>query len=210
MNDQSWHQHVKNKNREDIIESAKELFFKDGFFLQVSVKDVCSLAGISRVTFYKHFSSMDDLIFEVQMTVMNEMVQYIESKDRTELTGRERLGLLLHAWIDYAQQYKRHMKFIIFFDLYYEADEFNDELRQRYESFIRQRKENHFLKSVIVRGMEDGSIREDADPNRTGMLIFTMMMGLLQRMSITQPHETDAFEDIAVSVVGMVMRSIEK
>ena len=108
----SWHQNVRSKNREEIIASGRKLFFKNNF-LNVNIKDVCTLAGVSRVTFYKHFKSIDELIFQVQIDILNNMADFIIARDRDEASGLERLKMVLCAWIDFAKELKDQMKFIV-------------------------------------------------------------------------------------------------
>lgn len=209
MND-SWHKNVKSKNREEIVRAGKSLLF-ERTLLNVSVKDVCELAGVSRVTYYKHFNSLDELIFEVQMDVLQEMTQYIQSGDVPESSGKARVEHMLYAWVEYAQKYKDQMKYIIFFDLYYEAYQSNEELKRKYEDFVREERSNHCLGIAIRAGIEDGSLRGSLDPVKTGHYIFQTMMGLLQRMSITTavPEDVEFYSEITNSVVKMVMNSIE-
>lgn len=207
----SWHQNVKNKNREEIIAAGKELFLKYNFF-NVNIKDVCTLAGISRVTFYKHFKTIDELIFEVQMDILKNMTQFLNGKDKCEASGKERIQRMLYGWIDFAKNHKDQMKFIVLFDLYYEAYDSNEELKSKYENFIIEGKNQIVLNEAIIKGIKDKSLREDIDPIKTGYYIFQTIMGLLQRMSYTKlpiNNDTVTFDDIAVSVVEMILNSIK-
>jgi AcrR family transcriptional regulator len=207
----SWHETVKNKNRDEIIAAGKELFLKHNF-LNVNIKDICTLAGISRVTFYKHFKSIDELIFEVQIDILNNMVDFIVSRDNSKASGIERLKMILYAWIDFAKEFKEQMKFIILFDLYYESYDSNEELKLKYEKFISEESHKDFLNSAIVKGIEDNSLRADLDPVKTGYYIFQTIMGVLQRMSCTiLPNNNDAvtFEDITQLVVEMIINSVK-
>ncbi|GJM71719.1 hypothetical protein HMSSN036_39350 [Paenibacillus macerans] len=96
---ENWHQTLKNKNREELIAAGKELFMKQSF-LNVNIKDVCGRAGVSRVTFYKHFQSMDELIFEVQMELLESMTEFVQRTAAGALNGKEQLRSMLDAWID--------------------------------------------------------------------------------------------------------------
>jgi len=130
----TWHKNKKNKNREDIIIAGRNLFLKNNF-INVNIKDICNLAGVSRVTFYKHFKSIDELIFEVQIDILNNMTDFIISRDDVKASGIERLKMVLNAWVDFAKEYKEQMKFIVLFDLYYDA---NEKVNCMYEKFISQ------------------------------------------------------------------------
>lgn len=208
----SWHEKLRNKNREEIILAGKELFLKSNF-LNVNIKDVCNLAGISRVTFYKHFKSIDELIFEVQIDILNNMTRFISDRDSLNATGRERIETMLYAWIEFGKLNKSYIKFIILFDLYYESFEKNAELKSQYENFVSTSKNKDFFNSAISVGIKDGSLRSDLDTVKTGYYIFQTIMGLLQRMSYTmlpvKEDEVITFDDITKSVVEMIMKSIK-
>jgi len=203
----SWHQNVRSKNREEIIASGRKLFFKNNF-LNVNIKDVCTLAGVSRVTFYKHFKSIDELIFQVQIDILNNMADFIIARDRDEASGLERLKMVLCAWIDFAKEFNDQMKFIVLFDLYYDTSE---ELNSMYENFISQESDKDFLHSIINKGIEDKSLRSDLDPIKTEYYIYQTITGVLQRMSYTKlprKYGVVSFDEIAFSVVDMIISSI--
>ncbi|PUB28969.1 TetR family transcriptional regulator [Promicromonospora sp. AC04] len=66
---------VQGSMRERLIEAANELFYAQGL-RAVSVDKVIDRAGTTKVTFYRHFQSKDDLI-----------VAYLESRAKGERDG---------------------------------------------------------------------------------------------------------------------------
>ena len=204
----SWHQNLKNKNREEIISAGRELFLKNNF-PNVNIRDVCTLAGVSRVTFYKHFKSIEQLIFEVQINILNNMTDFIIARDNIHASGIERLKLVLHAWMEFAKKFKDQMKFIVLFDLYYDT---NEEVNFKFENFISEENDKDFLHSIIHNGIEDKSFRSDLDPIITGYYIYQTITGVLQRMSYTKlpkKYGGVSFDDIALSVIDMIINSIK-
>lgn len=208
----SWHQNIKNKNREEIIAAAKKLFLEYNF-LNVNIKDVCELAGISRVTFYKNFKSLDELIFEVQMSILIHMDSFIRDSDDNGISGIERIRKMLYAWVEFAKKYKDEMKYIILFDLYFEAYDSNSELKTRFESFIRVDSSNASFSSAISAGIEDGSLKRELHPIKTGYFIYQTVMGLLERMSSSKiPVNSEVivtYDDIVIPVIEMIISSIK-
>ncbi|AKN33726.1 TetR family transcriptional regulator [Clostridium carboxidivorans P7] len=207
----NWHEKVKNKNRDEIISAGKELFLKYNF-LNVNIKDLCTLAGVSRVTFYKYFDSIEELIFEIHVDILNNMKQWIKSVDKLDASGIERLRLILNAWVDFGKQNKDQMKFIILFDLYYECYNPNEALKLRRENFLSKEINDHFLNSVINTGIKDRSLRGDLDVIKTGCYIFSTIMGVLQRMSSTAllyENQDTIFEEVAQSVVESILNYIK-
>ncbi|PJI08652.1 MULTISPECIES: TetR/AcrR family transcriptional regulator [Clostridium] len=206
----SWHEKVRNRNREEIIEAGKKLFLKYNF-IDVNIKDVCSEANVSRVTFYKYFKSIDELVFEVQMNILRNMVHCIMSSIKKESNGKEMIQDMLYAWINFAKDYKAEMKFIFLFDFYYSSHDLNEELKSKYENFIFEDNSSNFFNEAINKGIVDKSLKSDLDPIKVGCSIFQILMGVLQRMTYTNlpvKHNAVTDEDIAKSVVDMIINSI--
>lgn len=204
----TWHKNKKNKNREDIIIAGRNLFLKNNF-INVNIKDICNLAGVSRVTFYKHFKSIDELIFEVQIDILNNMTDFIISKDDVQASGIQRLKTVLNAWVDYAKEYKEQMKFIVLFDLYYDR---NEKVNSMYDNFIGEENDKDFLHSIVNKGIKDKSLRQDLDSTKTEYYIYQTITGVVQRMSYTRlpkKYGEVSFDEIADSVVEMILNSVK-
>lgn len=207
----NWHSNISNKNREEIIQAGKELFLKNNFH-NIKITDICSLAGVSRVTFYKYFNTMDELIFEVQMNILQSMMQFIKDRSNLAVNGKESMKTVLYAWIEFAKEHKEEMKFIVSFDLYYSTYDLNEELKLKYKNFTNEDYNQSLLKSALDKGIKDGSLRKNINPSKIGMYIYQTVMGLLQRMSYTQisfEYEPITLDEIATEVIEIIIRSIE-
>lgn len=203
----TWHKNKKNKNREDIIIAGRKLFLQNNF-INVNIKDICNLACVSRVTFYKHFKSIDELIFEVQIDILNNMTDFIISRDDVKASGIERLKLVLNAWIAYAKEYREQMKFSVLFDLYYDT---NEEVNSMYEKFISEESDKDFLHTIVCKGIEDKTLRQDLEPIKTEYYIYQTITGAVQRMSYTRlpiKYGVVSFDEIADSIVEMIINSV--
>ncbi|MEO2203529.1 TetR/AcrR family transcriptional regulator [Paenibacillus pabuli] len=185
---ENWHQNFKSKNREALIAAAKELCMKQSF-LNVNIKDVCSAAGISRVTFYKHFQSMDELILAIQVEILESMTGYVKNAVSTEMSGKEMLASMLEAWVNYASTHLGYIKFVLLFDLHYEAYDSGQQLKEQYNLFINREKEQHFLLDALQTGYMDGTLRSEPDPLNTAHFIFVSMMSMLQKMSLASEED---------------------
>lgn len=188
---ETWHDQVRAKNRDDLTAAGKSLFLKHGF-LQANVKDICDAAGISRVTFYKHFDSLDHIIFEIQMELLESMTAYVTQPAPGHFNGKQELAFMLKAWFRYTGEHPDYIRFIVMFNLHYETYEADSEARQRYELFIEVKKQKHFLLPTLDKGIKDGSLKPDLYPLETAHFIFTSMMGVLQNRSIRYAaHQED-------------------
>jgi AcrR family transcriptional regulator len=59
-----------------ILEAAKELFFKHGF-KRISIEDVCKKANVSRRTFYVYYENKTDLLFK--------LLEFIDELNKNEI-----------------------------------------------------------------------------------------------------------------------------
>jgi len=61
-----------------ILEAAKELFFKHGF-KRISIEDICNKAGISRRTFYVYYENKTDLLIKLLEQMSEEGLREIRT-----------------------------------------------------------------------------------------------------------------------------------
>lgn len=207
---ESWHQGVKNKHRQQYIDAGKAFVISHGL-LNVSIKDICEHAGVSRVTFYKHFESIHELIFEVQMELLQDMFQFISTNaaQANALTGQQKLQKILEAWLHYAEEHPSHIKLILMFDLHYGQNSQNNvsqELEQYYRRFIDTKKNENFLIKPIEQGIRDGSIHAGIEARTSALFIFTSMMGLLSRLSLFPVDDQN--NDIGQQFIDMLINHI--
>ena len=66
-----------NKKYNDIVRTAKDLFWKHGF-KRVSVEEICQKANVSKMTYYKHFPNK----IELAKTIFNGVVSEGEKQFR--------------------------------------------------------------------------------------------------------------------------------
>jgi AcrR family transcriptional regulator len=52
--------HQDNKKYQDLLNTARELFFKHGT-KRVTIEEICEKADVSKMTFYKFFRNKEDL-----------------------------------------------------------------------------------------------------------------------------------------------------
>ena len=72
---------MKNPKKQQIVDTARELFWKFGF-RRVSIEEICSIASVSKMTFYKHFRNKDELIKHIiDLITGNAMKKYREIMD---------------------------------------------------------------------------------------------------------------------------------
>ncbi|HCC69667.1 MAG TPA: TetR/AcrR family transcriptional regulator [Bacteroidales bacterium] len=73
-----------NKKKQQILTTGKDLFWKYGI-KRVTVEEICNRSGVSKMTFYKHFSNKYDLAMDIMDSIYDENInryREIMSSDR--------------------------------------------------------------------------------------------------------------------------------
>lgn len=83
-------QGAKNPRAEKILTAAESLFFKVGV-RKTTVGDICQAAGISRMTFYKHFRDKTHVAEAAVNKIVDEMTAQFRSIMNQDIPYRDRI-----------------------------------------------------------------------------------------------------------------------
>lgn len=78
-------QPVYSKKIQHLLETARQLFWKHGL-KRVSVEEICAQAGVSKMTFYRHFSNKTELAKAVYTRVVEKSTREFKSVLHDETT----------------------------------------------------------------------------------------------------------------------------
>ena len=78
------------KSHAALKSSAKTLIWKHGFS-RVTVEEICSLAGISKMTFYRHFKNKNELILLILKETFEQGLSEYQSIMDSELAFTEKI-----------------------------------------------------------------------------------------------------------------------
>ncbi|WP_409340599.1 TetR/AcrR family transcriptional regulator [Paenibacillus sp. MBLB4367] len=182
--DPKWKEQLeqhRNKRREDIIQGAQQLFVERGLSA-VTLKDIVEFCGISKVTLYKYFRSLDDIIFEVQINILRAFWQDVNLLSPKGNNAFEKVRHLLVHMISASEQHANYVRFIAMFDAFYRENYANAELEERYISFLRSG--THPFYALLDEGISDRSIRSDIDIHILTFTLSNVVNATLQRMIV--------------------------
>lgn len=159
---------VKNKKYQLIIETARDLFMRYGI-KRVTVEEICETAGVSKMTFYKHFNNKLDLAL------------FILNKEFEE--GINRYKRIMDQDIPYSKKAKEiiQMKLEISDDISREMlkDFAASSIPEVAELMHRISQENlELFFDDMVSAQKKGEIRPDINPK---LIIY--MLGQMQEMA---------------------------
>ena len=169
------------RTRERILEAATETFARRGFHGS-RVADIAEQAGIAYGLVYHHFKNKDDILAAIFAERWGQYVNYLYDVSAMQLSFAERIGKLVHFWVETYRQEPYLMTVMI------------NEISRSYE-FI----ESHDVEAImaafdpvekiIAAGKASGEVRDSVDTQLAAyavvgiaeMVLTGYVMGRLQR-----------------------------
>ncbi len=171
-------QRERERKEREIIEAARELFFKKGYD-STSVDEVAERLELSKGTIYLYFANKEEIYYAVARDGLLIARDMFEKALSGPGNGLERLTAIGQAYIEFwttQPEYRR---------LFH-----NSKLKTlpqlsgpRGEDFVRAGADiNGLMLEAIRQGMEDGSIRQDVRPELLAFVGSSMVDGILDRL----------------------------
>lgn len=141
----------KTKKQKAIFEAGKRLFWKMGI-KKVNIEDICTEAGVSRMTFYKYYSNKITLVLSILKDVIETGRQEFEEIFTADYDFKTKLEKLIDLKLQSAKEISKEM----LFELYSIED---DAIR----NLITQESQKSYNQTIefLNLGKEEGYIRKD-------------------------------------------------
>lgn len=145
---------IDNPKLQQIYSTARSLFWKFGF-KRVSIEEICREAGVSKMTFYKHFKNKSDLFIAVYdkmaedafgkyHQIMNQNIPFTEKVKQTIQLKMENTNDVSKELLD---------------DLFKNGDP------EIINYFVQKRNESiQMILNGYIKAQKDGDIRQDINP----------------------------------------------
>ena len=85
----------KSKKREQVVETAKDLFMRHGI-KRITIEEICHKAGASKMTFYKYFPNKIELAKHVWQDMQVEGFKKLDEIDAMELPLPEKIQMMFN------------------------------------------------------------------------------------------------------------------
>lgn len=166
--------------REWILEVSEDLFIKMGIE-QVTIGDIASASRLTRATIYKYFANKDQMAQEIFKSVTKGW------RDRNERevwgfegNGYQRLEKFITSFFDYLLQNPREVGFVAELNYLY-AKQWSAEMFA--ETMLENlREDRQFVLESIQKGIADGSLRADVEPELMLAAFFNFISGNISRL----------------------------
>ena len=185
------------QRQNDILEAAEEVFFAKGV-RNATMDDIAEKAELSKGTLYLYFKSKELLYFGIHLRGMQILREKFQEAVDSQTDGFSRVKAIGEAYIKFAYDFPSYFRAM---DFYENVD---DELWKELASdpLAQQCHEAamsifNTLVDAIKNGIKDGSIRDELDPERTAILLWSQSNGIIQFMKMRGKHFED-FHQIAI------------
>jgi len=185
------------KRRKQIVKCAVRVFARSNY-RKARVADIAAEAGISEAMIYKHFPSKKSIFIEILHNMSGRIISRLREEENKEENALEAIRNMAKTFYNLIVNHPDEVK--VQFQAISEIDdkEIADRLHQDHEDYMR------FIRSVIERGIQQGTVRKDLDVDRLVLLldgvgVFIELMKLLS----FEKHFTET------TVVKMTDRLVE-
>ena len=170
-----------------ILKAARELFWKFGI-KKTSVEEVCSAAGVSKMTFYRKFANKTELAIAILRQLQEEGIQQYKSIMAQQVSFTEKMAELVLL----KRSGMQGMSDAFLHDAYGHPD---DDLRAALTD-ISQSGAELFIND-IKKAQELGEIRQDLDPGFIIEIRDLLMTKLSDDEFMSRyPSQTDAVMEL--------------
>ena len=160
---------AENQKLAQIVQTSKDLFWKYGI-KRVTVEEICNEAGVSKMTFYKHFKNKTELVKVIIEKITSEVMEKYRSIMDQDIPFTEKISRSIRLKMEQTNEMSAE-----FFDDYVlhvdpELKAFLDE--KTHESF-------RLIYSDYREAQKRGDIRKDLKPEFI-MYFLNKMMEMIQ------------------------------
>jgi AcrR family transcriptional regulator len=182
----------KRERRESILNAAERVFFSKGV-KEATMDDIAEAAELSKGTLYLYFRSKEEIYFGINLRALRILRAMFESVLAAGGPGVERMRAIGRAYYDFSQRYPDYFEAMMHFDAEVLTPE--DAGPIGLECHEEGMKVLGLVAEGIRIGIEDGSIRGDLDPMKTGILLWAQTDGVIRIVARRCAH-MKGFEDL--------------
>ncbi|SKA69761.1 TetR/AcrR family transcriptional regulator [Desulfobaculum bizertense] len=185
-----------------ILETAKELFATRGY-KDTSIAEISRHSGAAEGTIFHHFRSKEEIYVSVLDHVKDEIVSKVEAGVAAKMYGNGLEMVLEYVSMFFRLSEQMHTEFRLLFrsHLYSLAGihpALRKDVEEIYNCFV------DILVEAIRKGLRDGSIKPDVSAEHRGLIIFSMMTGLLRFRMLNLFPVRAMYDDVLISCENML------
>lgn len=171
----------KEERKQHIIDVSEKIFFKKSFH-DTSMAEIAEKAGVAKGTLYLYFPSKKQLYYAVVFRGMHRIETIIMKNVKQCRTGYEKVVSMGRSYVEFFFRFPDYYNLIV----NYESHEVTSLKPEPHIWEVYQYSEELYKHLVrwIQEGLNDGSIRQDLEPQKLGMVLWAQTTGLIQQVQL--------------------------
>lgn len=170
----------KEQRRKTIIKAAKKLFYKKGLE-NTTMDEIADAAELSKGTLYIYFQSKEVLALSIIKETSDILNKLIRKAAHTNKCGIEGIIDITEAITDFYKKKRKEFHFLRYIDTITASLGSENQVLVEWKKGIEE--QIAMVLQVVVKGIEDGSIRKDIDPEKAAFIYSNMVLSFLIRLS---------------------------
>ncbi len=167
----------KARRREDILQAAREVFFRNGFG-RATVDDIAAQAEVSKGTVYLYFESKEAILAHLVLEGLEILSDELETAyaPQKDLAADERVRRLARAYLKFSKNHPQYLRLLMAFD--------HGQFRQRVPAPLYEEISQRSLASLywVEQAFEQGRMSGQfviADSRRAAGVLWASLNGVL-------------------------------
>jgi TetR/AcrR family transcriptional regulator len=194
----------KERRKNEIIDAAEQVFFSKGYDL-ATMDDVAEKAELSKGTLYLYFKSKEDLYLSITLRGLEILrTMFIKAANRKD-RGLDQIYAIGQAYCEFARKHRNYFISMMRFHSDILGKIAEDSLSESHNQ--EGEKVLEICALVISRGIADGSIRPDIDPQKTAIILWGQTTGILQLSMNLEDHIAEKFEQFHIKGIEDIISS---
>lgn len=178
-----------------ILHTGRQLFWKFGY-KRVSIEEICKEAGVSKMTFYKHFANKLELLKAIFDEIFEEAREKIRALEKAEFSSDEKLLMIFRMKSEGVSGISQEL----LKDLYANPDPGPKAVVEELTAAWMQE-----IIKVFESGKRDGWIRKDV--NVPFLFQFVLKMGQMSSDEELQKNFAHS-EDLVLEMTNLILYGI--
>lgn len=186
---------AQSKKRQQVLETAQNLFMRYGI-KRVTIEEICRVAGVSKMTFYKYFNNKNDIAIRVLDNIFTEGERRYNEIMAQDIPYSEKVKDIIKLKMDASQDASNEMLKDLWHNPVPEVAEF---IQKKSLVSLQQ-----FLNDMIL-AQKKGEIRADINPH-----FILYIIGQMQEMTDDEKllNMYDSVQDLASEIINFFFYGI--
>lgn len=165
----------KEQKKNLFLDCAEQLFFSKGF-KETTIDDIVECAEYSKGTLYLYFKSKEEMLGHINLRAVNTMFGMFKDYSLKAKNGLEKLYAIGNANFDFMEEYSKYFEIMELYESK-ELDHTNLEEVDAELQYVNAKVFELLIQAFYI-GKEDGSIREDVNPEMHAYLLASTSKGV--------------------------------